>query len=1015
MERGPARLAVVIIAVLTLSVLGSSQILQIDDSKENREAIKNSSCVVCINEIMPNADGSDQGIFPQGEWVELFNTGSSSVSLEGWTIVDIGGWTHPINETSWVGFSDLTTPYHIEAGAYAVIAENEIGTLRINNAGETIFLTDEQGGVVDEVTTGQASNGISKIPSNGSAEWIDSEQSTPGSQNIGGSDDENNPETPTDLQPSEWNGKYDVKFTRLMPGEVPNRDNDWFELSNLGNEVVNLTGWTIERIRSTTPWISTFNELLIPAGGSIVLTENPDNLFLDGGISAIDGNVVMNNMPWLVDSGSALQLKSPNGTVVDAVVYGGGDAEIEGWNGGAISVPGDGTPGLILMRGSGCGDNPDTNTGEDWEYRWIRIGASTFCDGGKITLEESSTVSASIGPDTSFNDLMHWIGGAETSIHLHVYQFMSPDLTTALLESINRGVSVTILLEEGILDGSSTKNKQKGHAQTLHDAGATVLWMEDPSLISSPYSYIHSKVAVRDTESVWISSGNWKDTSLPPDGVGNREWSVIVNSNSFAELVLSRLSWDENENHLHISPHSSNHAPTFDWEMEDANGGSFQETSTQLYSGPFEMQLMTCPDDCVDGIIEMIESADSTIELSLQYLDLDWYWGFGDNPIIEAIYQAAQRGVQVRLLLNGFYADVDDEIRDAVNLFNTNWNATEGLDVTARLMAWSDTITKLHNKGAIIDGESVLIGSMNWGSSAALRNREMGVLIHGQELASEYLQSFDEDWSRLDTTTDSDGDLLPDMWEIQYGLNRHSAAILGTALSEQSLDLDEDGLNNLNEYLWGGDPNDNDTDDDCILDGEEAEFAQSLGRSPVVAMNSNDVDDNGIPDGIQFGCDEEEIIDNNNGEGNNTNVSDEQNNDGENGGWIEDNVRDDPLSTPGAKFLLTLTVIAAISLVGAGLTMVRRPGTKTDSRLIDDSGYRFDDVNAEQAILKGTRFDDSSEDTRELTEGRDDGVHGRIVLDGFGFEKLDRDQVQSLLDKGMSIEELRDEYGEDEV
>ena len=1015
MERGPARLAVVIIAVLTLSVLGPSQILQIDDSKENREAIKNSSCVVCINEIMPNADGSDQGIFPQGEWVELFNTGSSSVSLEGWTIVDIGGWTHPINETSWVGFSDLTTPYHIEAGAYAVIAENEIGTLRINNAGETIFLTDEQGGVVDEVTTGQASNGISKIPSNGSAEWIDSEQSTPGSQNIGGSDDENNPETPTDLQPSEWNGKYDVKFTRLMPGEVPNRDNDWFELSNLGNEVANLTGWTIERIRSTTPWISTFNELLIPAGGSIVLTENPDNLFLDGGISAIDGNVVMNNMPWLVDSGSALQLKSPNGTVVDAVVYGGGDAEIEGWNGGAISVPGDGTPGLILMRGSGCGDNPDTNTGEDWEYRWIRIGASTFCDGGKITLEESSTVSASIGPDTSFNDLMHWIGGAETSIHLHIYQFMSPDLTTALLESINRGVSVTILLEEGILDGSSTKNKQKGHAQTLHDAGATVLWMEDPSLISSPYSYIHSKVAVRDTESVWISSGNWKDTSLPPDGVGNREWSVIVNSNSFAELVLSRLSWDENENHLHISPHSSNHAPTFDWEMEDATGGSFQETSTQSYSGPFEMQLMTCPDDCVDGIIEMIESADSTIELSLQYLDLDWYWGFGDNPIIEAIYQAAQRGVQVRLLLNGFYADIDDEIRDAVNLFNTNWNATEGLDVTARLMAWSDTITKLHNKGAIIDGESVLIGSMNWGSSAALRNREMGVLIHGQELASEYLQSFDEDWSRLDTTTDSDGDLLPDMWEIQYGLNRHSAAILGTALSEQSLDLDEDGLNNLNEYLWGGDPNDNDTDDDCILDGEEAEFAQSLGRSPVVAMNSNDVDDNGIPDGIQFGCDEEEIIDNNNGEGNNTNVNDEQNNDGENGGWIEDNVREDPLSTPGAKFLLTLTVIAAISLVGAGLTMVRRPGTKTDSRLIDDSGYRFDDTNAEHAILKGTRFDDTSEDTREWTEGRDDGVHGRIVLDGFGFENLDRNQVQFLLDKGMSIEELRDEYGEDEA
>jgi hypothetical protein len=36
-------------------------------------------------------------------------------------------------------------------------------------------------------------------------------------------------------------------------------------------------------------------------------------------------------------------------------------------------------------------------------------------------------------------------------------------------------------------------------------------------------------------------------------------------------------------------------------------------------------------------------------------------------------------------------------------------------------------------------------------------------------------------------------------------------------------------------------------------------------------------------------------------------------------------------------------------------------------------------------------------------------------LDGFGFEDLDRNQVQWMLDKGMSIEELRDEHGEDEA
>ena len=539
------------------------------ESQTDHAVSRSTACSeVCINELMPNAEGSDQGIFPNGEWVELYNSGAAGMNLQNWTLEDIGGWVHPIDSATWVGFSELEESYVIPAGSYAVIAENEIGTLRLNNGGETLYLKDANGETVHTVTTGEATDGVSKISSeNSSADWVDSEESTPGVENSEGGDGGGGNENPT-VEPSEWNGKYDVKFTRIMPAEVPDRDNDWFELTNTGDEPVSLAGWTIERIRSTTPWISTFNDIEIDAGQTLVLTENPANLLADGGINALDGNIVLNNMPWLVDSGSALQLKSPNGTVVDAIAFGGGIAEIDGWLGAAVSVPGDGTPGLILMRGTGCGDYPDTDTGADWEQRWIRIGASTFCDGGYFTTEVDSLVSASIGPDSGFNDLKQWIDAAEDSIHLHIYQFMSPDLTHALLDAIEEGVEVTILLEEGILDGSSTINKQRGHAQTLHDAGATVLWMEDPTQISSPYAYIHSKIAVRDSESVWISSGNWKDSSVPPDGIGNREWSVILNSQVAAELVLSRMAWDENSQHLHISPHSSWHAPTFDWTMD---------------------------------------------------------------------------------------------------------------------------------------------------------------------------------------------------------------------------------------------------------------------------------------------------------------------------------------------------------------------------------------------------------------------------------------------------------------
>ena len=157
-------------------------------------------------------------------------------------------------------------------------------------------------------------------------------------------------------EPEIWDGEYDIRFTRIMPGEVPDRENDWLEITNFGGQDVNLGGWTIDRIRSTTPWISEFGQFTLGAGESVVLSENPANLLADGGIVAIDGNSVMNNMPWLVDYGGALQLKEPTGIVVDAIVYGGGDAEIDGWTGPATSVPGDGTPGLILMRGDGCSD-----------------------------------------------------------------------------------------------------------------------------------------------------------------------------------------------------------------------------------------------------------------------------------------------------------------------------------------------------------------------------------------------------------------------------------------------------------------------------------------------------------------------------------------------------------------------------------------------------------------------------------------------------------------------------------
>jgi hypothetical protein len=66
---------------------------------------------------------------------------------------------------------------------------------------------------------------------------------------------------------------------------------------------------------------------------------------------------------------------------------------------------------------------------------------------------------------------------------------------------------------------------------------------------------------------------------------------------------------------------------------------------------------------------------------------------------------------------------------------------------------------------------------------------------------------------------DSDGDGLPDGWEVLHDFDPLDA----TGNNGASGDPDNDGLTNEEEYQLGTDPNDPDTDDDDLLDGEDPE------------------------------------------------------------------------------------------------------------------------------------------------------------------------------------------------
>lgn len=89
-------------------------------------------------------------------------------------------------------------------------------------------------------------------------------------------------------------------------------------------------------------------------------------------------------------------------------------------------------------------------------------------------------------------------------------------------------------------------------------------------------------------------------------------------------------------------------------------------------------------------------------------------------------------------------------------------------------------------------------------------------------------------WSNP-TSADSDGDQIPDGWEMQYGFDPSNP-------SDAYADPDADGLVNLGEYLSGSDPLLYDTDADFLPDGDEVLV---YGTDP----RDFDTDDDGLIDG----------------------------------------------------------------------------------------------------------------------------------------------------------------------
>jgi phosphatidylserine/phosphatidylglycerophosphate/cardiolipin synthase-like enzyme len=312
-------------------------------------------------------------------------------------------------------------------------------------------------------------------------------------------------------------------------------------------------------------------------------------------------------------------------------------------------------------------------------------------------------------------------------VYLAGYTLSSARVADALVAAQRRGATVRVLLE-----GDPVGSRTAAEASTLDrlaDTGVSVRVVTGPR---ARYRYHHAKYAVADRQAVVLTE-NWKPAGT--GGNSSRGWGVVT-SQSRVVAGLNRTfradaGWQDSQR----------------WQAY-RQGRRFErgEPATGEYPTRFPAEsvtvqrtdLLVTPDNAQRELVAAIDGADGSIDV-IQPTVGDW-----DGPLLRALRRAASRGVEVRLLLSDAWY-VREENTQTVRRFQ-EWAERNDAPLTAKVAEPDGRYGKIHAKGAVIDDERVVVGSLNWNEQAATANREVVLLLHGSDAAEYFGAVFDGDW-----------------------------------------------------------------------------------------------------------------------------------------------------------------------------------------------------------------------------------------------------------------------------
>lgn len=370
-------------------------------------------------------------------------------------------------------------------------------------------------------------------------------------------------------------------------------------------------------------------------------------------------------------------------------------------------------------------------------------------------------------PEQGWTQLQDFFRGIAKDLIVGMYEFTAPHIESALLSALRGSDKLTLTLDSP----PEPPNKREQTVETTHNDLAAALkkrlsfaWAlaglgREAPAEAFPTSY-HIKVAVKDSEAFWLSSGNWNTSNQPKVDPSDqaaliaaahtqdRDWHVICACPQLAKLFRAYLLQD------YATAAKATAAPIAPLTAMAAGAPpaiTQQEGLAQIVAhtpktffpahsitGTIKIKPLLTPDDYRKPILDLIKSAKHKFYMQTQYIHTVLPAQDKGNPthmeLVTALVDLINAGVDVRLITSEFQDHMwIERLQDA------------GVDAVEHLRIQPH----VHNKGMVIDAQTVVVSSQNWSPMGTGENRDAGLIIYNAEAARYFEQIFLHDWVNM--------------------------------------------------------------------------------------------------------------------------------------------------------------------------------------------------------------------------------------------------------------------------